>query len=176
MDFVRIGDKLISREKLFRAVDRILTLRSAGLSQQEAANQLGVDRTFVSRLEALGEVRKGGRVAIIGFPLENKLELEQVCQPYGIDYVLLMTDQERSQFVESVNGLALMNQLMEIIASLHEFEVVVMIGSDMRIRLAEAIFGDAVIGVQLGESPIKKDVYYSPDDLEELILSIKGGS
>ena len=38
MDFVRIGDKLISREN-FRAVDRI-TLRSAGLSQQEAANQL----------------------------------------------------------------------------------------------------------------------------------------
>ena len=108
--------------------------------------------------------------------MENKLELEQVCQKYGIDYVLLMTDQERWQFVESVNGLALMNQLMEIIASLHEFEVVVMIGSDMRIRLAEAIFGDAVIGVQLGESPIKKDVYYSPDDLEELILSIKGGS
>ncbi|HHT36028.1 MAG: helix-turn-helix domain-containing protein [Candidatus Wallacebacter cryptica] len=176
MDFVRIGDKLVSREKLYRAVDRILALRSAGLSQQEAANQIGVDRTFVSRLETLGEVRKGGRMAVIGFPLENKGELEDVCKKLGVDYALLMTDEERWHFVESVNGLALMNNLMKIIANLQDFETVVMIGSDMRIRLAEALFGDAVIGVEIGESPIKQDVYYRPEDLTRLILEIKGGN
>ncbi|HOB09665.1 MAG: transcriptional regulator [Limnochordia bacterium] len=176
MDVIRIGDKLISREKIHRSVDRILSLRTTGASQQEVANQTGIDRTFISRLETLGEVRKGGRVAVIGFPLANKAELEQVCRDCAVDYHLLLTDQERWQFVDIESGLTLMNKLMEIITKLREFDVVIMIGSDMRIRLAEALFGDAVIGVEIGESPIKQDVYYDPERLAGLISSIKGGT
>ena len=124
----------------------------------------------------MGEVRKGARVAVIGFPLENKLDLEHVCREYGVDYCLLLTDRERWQFVEVESGLTVMNKLMEIITSLREFDVVIMIGSDMRIRLAEALFGDVVIGVEIGESPIKQDVYYDPEHLVDLIASIKGGT
>jgi len=176
MEFIRVGDKLLSKEKLYRSIDRILSLRASGASQQETADQVGVDRTFVSRLETLAEVRKGGRLAVIGFPISNKHELLQVCQDFGVDYTFLMTDKERWDFVQSVSGLALLNLVMEIIAKLREYEVVVMIGSDMRIRLAEAVFGDAVIGVQIGTSPIKKDVYYAPEQLVQLISNIKGGT
>lgn len=176
MEFVRIGDKLISKEKLTRSVERILSFRGSGLSQQEVANRVGVDRTFISRLEALAEVRKGGLVAVVGFPLENSNELKSVCDQYGVDYCMLMTDKERWQFVESVNGLDLLNSLMEIISKLRDFDVVIMIGSDMRIRLAEALLGDTVVGVQIGESPIKEDVYYEPQDLIKLVSSVKGGS
>ena len=49
-----------------------------------------------------------------------------------------------------------------------------MIGSDMRIKLAEAILGDKVIGFEIGESPITQDVYIQPKQLEDLITTIKG--
>ena len=83
MDLVRIGSKLISRSRIIRRLDEILQMRVSGKSQQETAEALGVDRSFISRLEALGEVRKGGRVALIGFPIENKAELEGQPSPKG---------------------------------------------------------------------------------------------
>jgi len=175
LDFIRIGDKLISREKAIRTIDKILSLRAAGFSQQDAADRVGVDRTFVSRLETLAEVRKGGSIAVIGFPLENCTELEEVCDKHGVDYSFLMTDKERWQFIESKSGLALLDFLMELLKELRNFDVVVMIGSDMRIQLAEALLGDTVIGVELGRSPMKHDVYYAPDALIELISNVKGG-
>ena len=48
MDLVRIGDKLISRRKLQRAIDKILERRAAGASQQDVAAELGIDRAVVS--------------------------------------------------------------------------------------------------------------------------------
>lgn len=175
MDFIRIGEKLISKEKLSRTIDRLLSLRASGLSQQEVAEKIGVDRPFISRVEALAEVRKGRSVAIIEFPLENKTELEQACKKYGIDYTLLMTDVERWDFVESRSGVDLLNKLMEIITQLRLYDLVIMIGSDMRIRLAEAVLGDKVFPVELGESPIKQDVYFPVQDLVNLIERIKDG-
>ena len=53
-DLFRIGEKMISPEKLNRIIEQILEQRSRGLSQQEVAVRFGVDRTFVSRLEGLG--------------------------------------------------------------------------------------------------------------------------
>ena len=99
MSFIRIGDKLINRDKLLRTIERILSLRSSGLSQLDVAEQIGVDRTFISRLEALAEVRKGGPVAVIGFPVKNKEELLTVCQQYGVEYTLLMTEKERWDYI-----------------------------------------------------------------------------
>ena len=60
----RVGDKLLNRDKLDRIVDRIFNWRVSGLSQQEVAARVGCDRSFVSRLESLAEVRKGGSVAV----------------------------------------------------------------------------------------------------------------
>lgn len=173
--FIRVGDKLINKEKLSRAVDRILTLRSSGLSQQDVAEKIGVDRTFISRLEALAEVRKGGPVAVIGFPLQNKQELLEVCKSYGVEYTLLMTEKERWEYIEAQSGLEFLNHLMEIISELQDFDVVIMIGSDMRIRLIEAMLGDKVVGIEIGESPIKEDITFPADKLIKLISNVKGG-
>ena len=79
-EFLRVGDKLLDKGKIARAVERVLAMRAAGASQQEAADAVGVDRSFVSRLEALGEVRRGGRVALVGFPVANKAEIEAVAR------------------------------------------------------------------------------------------------
>jgi hypothetical protein len=71
----RIGEKMISLDKAVRQVEKALELRERGVSQQEAANRLQLDRSFLSRLESIGEIRKGSRVAVIGFPLANAAEL-----------------------------------------------------------------------------------------------------
>ncbi|MGI6150020.1 MAG: helix-turn-helix domain-containing protein [Firmicutes bacterium] len=174
MEFYRIGDKLISQEKAVRVLERIFTLRASGLSQQEVANRVGCDRTFVSRLETMAEVRKGGSLAVIGFPIANTEELNDVCANMGVEYTFLLTDAERWKFIESMSGYDLLNWLMELMSEMRAFDNVVMIGSDMRIKLAEAILGDKVIGFEIGESPITQDVYIQPKQLEDLITTIKG--
>ena len=67
MELVRIGDKVVSVPKIERAVREIIELRSKGISQQEVAEKFNTDRTFVSRLESIGEIRKGKRIAVVGF-------------------------------------------------------------------------------------------------------------
>ncbi len=67
--FARIGgDKVVDRDRLYHVVDRVLELRAAGgVSQLEVAQRLGgTERSFVSRLEALGEIHRGARLALVG--------------------------------------------------------------------------------------------------------------
>ena len=171
----RIGDKVISADRLLGAVEQVLSLRSRGLSQQEVARMVGVDRSFVSRLEALGELRRGERVAVVGFPVANKTELEQAAREAGADFVLLMTNEERWRYARERTGDQLFNELMLLLSSLSGYDRIVFLGSDMRIRLMEAIFGgDRVVGVDLGRSPLGSDVYVAPQRLAALIQGVKG--
>ena len=172
--FFRIGDKLLNRTKLDRIIDRIFELRISGLSQQEVAQRVGCDRSFISRLESLAEVRKGGSLAVIGFPLSNTGELKALCRELGVDYTLLLTDAERWELIESFDGRSLLNWLMELMVEMSAFDHVIMIGSDMRIRLAEAILGEKVVGECLGTSPIQADHYFRKERLLKLLKSLKG--
>jgi transcriptional regulator with XRE-family HTH domain len=173
LNLVRIGDKIISRDKILKTIDKILFMRSEGFSQQEIADRLDIDRSFVSRLENLGEIRKGERIALVGFPVANKEELTQVALELGVDFVYLLNDRERWQFVQEKSGIALLNDLMELISHMRDFDTVIFIGSDMRIRLVEAILGREVTSIEIGESPITEDKYVDPDILRNLIISIK---
>lgn len=173
MDVIRVGEKLVSRGKINRMIDRILSMRSAGKSQQEVANQLGIDRTFISRLEAIGEVSKGKRIALVGFPVLNKDELIEVARSEGVDYTLLLTDDERWNFLDK-SGVELFNQIMEFLFHFRECDTVIFIGSDLRVNLAESILGpDAVIGVCIGASPIKGNVYVDPERIRKLVRSVR---
>lgn len=175
MDLVRIGDKLISRRKIQRAVDKILERRAQGASQQDVAAEFGIDRTVVSRLEALGEVRKGERVALVGFPVANKDELETLAREAGVDFVLLLNNAERWGYVESVSGAELLNRVLEVISRLRECDTVIFLGSDMRIDWVEAIVGaDKVISVELGPSPITEDRYVSPQRIAQILAATRG--
>lgn len=174
MDFYRVGDKLISEEKLYRTIEKILTLRASGLSQVEVAQKIGCDRTFISRLETLAEVRKGGSVGIIGFPLKNTKEIEEYAQKVGVDFTFLMTDKERWEYIQTRSGLELLNDVMGLITKLQDFDTVIMIGSDMRIKLAEALLGEKAVGIKIGESPIEEDIELPVSELERIITAIKG--
>jgi len=66
-----LGDKVVDRDRLYHVVDRVLELRAAGVSQLEVAQRLGTERSFVSRLEALGEIHRGARLALVGVPVRG---------------------------------------------------------------------------------------------------------
>ncbi|HOA15298.1 MAG TPA: transcriptional regulator [Bacillota bacterium] len=173
MELVRIGDKVIDKDKIARTVSRVLQLRAEGQSQAEAASSLGLDRTFISRLETVGEVRKGTKIALIGFPLSNCDEIERLAEDMGLDYVWLMDDRQRWSYVRNKDGITLLNDLMKIIADLKDYDALIMVGSDMRVRVAEALMGNRVYGIVLGKSPIIGDRRLDPDKLRELVSSIK---
>lgn len=170
---LRIGDKLINRHKIYRTVDHILSLRCQGLSQQEVAKKVGIDRTVISRLENMGEIRKGKSIALIGFPIRNCEELEQIAHQEGIDYCLLLTETERWQFVQEKSGVELFNAIMGIISQIRSHDTVIILGSNMRIKLIETMLDKEVIGIEIGESPIAEDQYVEPEIIRDIMRKIR---
>ncbi len=172
-DFFRIGDKLVSMEKVSRVLNQIFSLRSQGFSQQEVADRVGVDRSFVSRLESLGAVRRGARIAVVGFPVKNKDEIVSLLEELGVDFHLIMTNEERWRFVEEKSGLELFNEVMDLIARVRAYDVVILIGSRQRINWGAALLDKEVLGINLGETPLTEDQYVDPERLQELILAVR---
>ncbi|MDT3699713.1 MAG: transcriptional regulator [Thermincola sp.] len=173
MDLIRIGDKIISRRKVTRLIDKIFEMRSTGAAQQEIANRLGVDRTFVSRLESLGEVRKGFRIAVVGLPVKNKQEILDLLHREGIEFTLIMTEVERWDFVKKIDGVDLLNKIMELLAEARGFDIVIVIGSNKRIKMIEAILDKEVIGLEIGESPIEEDKFVDPGKVLDIINLVR---
>lgn len=173
MQFIRIGEKVISKEKLNKEINKIVELRAKGLTQEGVARKLGIERTFVSRLESLGEIRKGKRIALIGFPVKNKEELTRLAEKIGIEYVLLFTQKERFEFIERKNKSELFNEVMEVIVQLSDFDLIIFLGSDMRVPVVEKIFSVQVIGIVIGHSPIKESKYVQPEKIIEIVEQVK---
>lgn len=172
MEIFRIGDKLVSKRRIHVMLEKIMTLRAEGYSQQEVANRLNVDRTFISRLEGIGEVRKGSRIAVVGFPLQNKEGVAQVLSEAGVDYQLLMTEKERQRFINEKQGSALLADFLQLVTEIREYDVVVILGSHYRIRVSEAMLDREVIGMVIGESPITEDVHVDLNELRQLIQTL----
>jgi len=173
MQFIRIGEKVISKEKLNREINKILELRAKGVTQEGVARKLGIERTFVSRLESLGEIRRGQRIALIGFPIKNKEELTRLAEELGIEYVLLFTQKERFEFIKKKGKSELFNEIMEIIVNLADFDLIIFMGSDMRVPIVEKIFSVQVIGIVIGHSPINESKYVNPEEIIEIVKQAK---
>lgn len=173
MELIRIGDKIINKGKILSFVDEIIKLRQKGLSQKETAAQLSLDRSFISRLESLGEIRKGGRIAVIGFPILNKEEVKEALNNEGIEFILLMTEKERWQFVKEMSGLELFNKIMEIATLVRSYDVILIIGSNLRIDVTRALLGKEVIGIEIGQSPLAEDQYVDPSRVLSIIGAVK---
>jgi len=172
MNFVRIGSKLINRKRITRVIDGIIDLRARGMSQQDVADEMGVDRSFISRLEGIGEVRKGKRIALVGFPIGNKSEVGRLAERYGVDFVFLMSEDERWDYVRENSGAQLANRIMELISEIKEYDAVVFLASDMRIKTFESILGDVLIGLEIGNSPLQEDQIIDLGELEQVLAGI----
>lgn len=171
MRFYRIGDKLVSRDKLADAIEAVLLDRQSGATQEEAARHAGVQRSFVSFLETLGEVRRGPKVALLAFPVANADDVKSLADKYAVDFALVLSQQQRES-IENAGGSAVFNQLLDTIALLREFDTVILLASDLRIATIEKILGNEVIGISIGPSPLREDVVLDLDELEAMIASV----
>lgn len=172
MEFSRIGDKIVNNKKIYRTIKKILEYREKGYSQSKVAEEINVDRSFISRVESIGEIRKGDSIALVGFPVGNKKEILKIAQSYGLEYVLVLTESERWDFIKNKAGLELFNDLMEIIVRLKEFDLIIFLGSDMRLDLVDKLMDGKIIGIELGESPISEDKYVDPQKIKDILESL----
>ncbi len=171
-NILRIGEKLVSVDRAGRLLERVLELRATGLSQQEVARRLSLDRSFISRLETIGEIRKGKRIAVIGFPIENKEELVNICQDLGLEFFWLMTNRERWELVDDKKALDFLNQVLNLITRLRDYEILVMATSKKWYRLAEALLDCQIIFLDLGSTPVHEDRRVDPDRFGNLIEQV----
>lgn len=171
MRFYRIGEKVISRDKLLDSVEGIFESREAGATQEEAARAAGVTRSVVSFLESLGEVRRGPRVALVGFPVANGEEVRAVAEAHAVDLILVVSQAERES-IEAGSSTDVFNRLLETLATLRDYDTVILLASDWRIATIERILGSDVVGIPLGTSPLREDRAVDIAQLEELLDSV----
>lgn len=171
MKLYRIGDKVVSEGKLHDAIASILEDRQAGATQNDVAKSHGVQRSFVSFLESLGEVRKGNRVALVGFPIANADEVKALAQRHALDFVLVLSQEEREN-IESGEVTAVFNTLLETIATLRDYDTLVLMASDWRIKTMEKILGTEVVGIPLGASPLREAVTVDIGLLDEILSGV----
>lgn len=169
MDFIRIGDKLLDPRKIQETVLRVLKMRSEGLSQQEVARKMRLDRTFISRLETMGSIRRGGRLGLLAFPVENKDELLELADRYGIEQRLVLSNRERWHLVEQLSGLDFLNQVMTIIEQFRQCDTVLVLCSSKWSKLAEALLDNQIIVKEIGITPIQDNIYVNPSEIEEIL-------
>lgn len=175
MRLLRIGDKIVDRERLSSVISEILRRRAVGATQQEVAMALGLERSFVSHLEGLGEVRRGNRIAVVGFPIANKEELEEIAQDFAVDFVYFLSETERKEYVRRKSGAQIFNELLSLLASLKDFDLVVFLASDKRIAMLGKILDKEIIGVSIGSSPIRRDRKVDPQVLRDVLENIIDG-
>ncbi|MBE3556209.1 MAG: transcriptional regulator [Firmicutes bacterium] len=173
MSLLRIGEKLISPSQVQRAVDEMLHLRSAGASQQEVAARFKVDRSFVSRLESLGEIHRGKHIALVGFPVGNKEALARVAEQEGVEFTLLWTEAERWSFVRDRDPATLTNEVLRLTGEVRMYDVVVVLASDQRLRSIERLLDRQVVGIVLGESPLTTDCFVDPQELRGVLQMVR---
>lgn len=171
MRFYRIGDKVVGRDKLADRIEAILADREQGATQHDAAAAHGVDRSFISWLETLGEVRRGKRVAFIAFPVANVAEVRRACDDHGVDFSLVISQAEREGF-ESGRADDVFNLVLDTLAKLKEFDVVIIFASAKRTGAIEKILGREVITRPLGSSPLRHDVEVDVSELRDLLDAV----
>jgi transcriptional regulator with XRE-family HTH domain len=168
----RIGDKMISLDRAERLLEQVLKLRSQGFSQQEVASRLCLDRSFISRLESAGEIRKGKRVAAVGFPIENAAELTLICRALGLDYFMILNNRERWELVSGKQALDFFNQMLEIVARLRGFDTLVLLTSERWYNLAEALLDLQIVYISLGTTPVEEDRPVDPEQFRRVLTQV----
>ena len=62
----------------------------------------------------------------------------------GIDYCLLLTERQRWQFLQDKSGVELFDAIMQIITEIRSNDTVIILGSNMRIKLIETMLDKEV--------------------------------
>lgn len=110
-------------------------------------------------------------MALVGFPVANAEEVIELAEAKAVDFTLVFSQAERES-IESGSASDVFNRLLETLATLRDYDVIVLIASDWRIELIERILGREVIAIELGHSPIREDVSVDLEELDRLLTDV----
>jgi len=133
---IRIGDKIISMDRASALIDKIFDMRSAGSTQEEVAKRLGIERSFISHLEGIGEVRKSKEIAFIGSGVSDPERVERMAGELGFEHVFINSD-----------GMARIEDALGILAVLRDIDYIVFLGPTAEHRLLEIVMDKKIIGI-----------------------------
>ncbi|HQA47691.1 MAG TPA: transcriptional regulator, partial [Bacillota bacterium] len=102
-----------------------------------------------------------------------KQEITGILDRYGVNFYLIMTEEERLAFVREKTGTELLNSIMDLIVQARQCDTVVIFASDKRGKLIEALVDCQVIRRDIGTSPITRDVYIPPQDIIEVMETLQ---
>lgn len=173
MRLFRIGEKVVSLERLVDELAAVLEDRQGGATQLEVSLRHGVERSFVSRMESLGEVRRGPKVALVAFPVANADEVRALAEERALDLVMVFSQAER-ETIEGGDASDVFNRTLDTLAALKDFDVVVLLASDWRIRTVEKVLGRETIAIPLGTSPLRHDVPVDVAELSAVLDAVTG--
>lgn len=142
---VKIGDKVISLEQARALVERIFHLRSTGSTQREVASMLGVERSFISHLEGLGEVRRR-QIALIASAAPDPEKIDRVARELDIDLV---------HITEGPTGL---RDVLDLLAAAKELDFVVFLGPAEEAALIEQVIDTRTVSIPLQEAGRLKEI------------------
>jgi len=60
-----------------------------------------------------------------------------------------------------------------MITNLIDYDLIIFLGSDKRVNVAEKLFSIQVIGVEIGKSPILEDKYIAPEIIKNILREVK---
>ena len=109
---------------------------------------------------------------MVGFPVANADEVRALAEHHGVDFILVFSQAER-ETIEGSSGGEVFNRLLETLATLRDYDVTILMASDWRIELIERILGREVIGIPLGQTPLRTDVTVDVAELDEVIAGVK---
>ncbi|MDO8987637.1 MAG: hypothetical protein Q7V14_05380, partial [Coriobacteriia bacterium] len=90
---------------------------------------------------------------------------------HALDFVLVFSQAER-EGIESESATEVFNSLLDTLATLRDYDVLVMLASDLRIKTIEKILGREVVGLPLGQSPLREDIVVDIEQLDSVLEGV----
>jgi hypothetical protein len=90
-----------------------------------------------------------------------------------VEFILLLSEEERWNFVQSLEGPDLLDRIISLLAEIRSYDVVILLGSDRRIQTIRRLLDQEVIELELGQSPIKTDRIVPLDELINIVRLVK---
>lgn len=135
---IKIGDKIISLDRASDLIDRIFDMRSNGSTQEEVAKTLGVERSFISHLEGIGEIRKSKEIAFIGSGVKDEAAVEKTVHDLNFEHVFINGD-----------GRAEIGEALAVLTILKDIDFIIFLGPDSEHKLLESVLDKKIIGITL---------------------------
>lgn len=144
---IKIGDKIISLDRASDLIDRIFDMRSNGSTQEEVAKTLGVERSFISHLEGIGEIRKSKEIAFIGSGVKDPAAVKQIVHGLNFEHVFINND-----------GRALIGEALAVLSKLKEIDFIIFLGPETEHKLLESVLDKKIIGISPEKESVLGDV------------------